>query len=87
MQLTRSQKTEDEVKRLLDARGIMYTAVVISGSDVLITLSTKQQVLLTKKKDIGEQISSLQVILPRLTMKGSEFRTIDLRFDRPVVTN
>ncbi len=75
-----------ELKTLLKKHAIMYTSIEAAHADYIITLETKQQVIVTKKKDIGEQISSLQVILPRLTMEGRDFRKLDLRFDKPVVT-
>lgn len=43
-------------------------------------------VILSSKKDIGSQISSLQLILSRLTIEGKELKTLDFRFDNPVVS-
>lgn len=81
-----SSGDETTVKMLLAKEKIQYTTVTTAHTDIIISLNGKQQVLLTKKKDIRAQISSLQVLLPRLTMEGREFRKLDLRYDKPVVT-
>lgn len=71
--------------RLLKSHNIMYTAIARNSDEFVITLNPKQQVFITKDKNLAEQISSLQVILPRLTMEGKQFRQLDLRYDKPVV--
>lgn len=43
-------------------------------------------VILSSKKDIGSQISSLQLILSRLTIEGKQLKILDFRFDNPVVS-
>lgn len=86
LQTMSSERGETELKRLLSKHNILYTHVTSQGSEYVISLNAKQQVFLTKKKDIESQISSLQVILPRLTMEGREFHRLDMRYDKPVVT-
>jgi hypothetical protein len=77
---------EKELTRLLTQYNIHYTSISETKDEYLITLNPKQQIVITRKKDISSQISSLQVLLPRLTMEGREFRRLDLRFNKPVVT-
>lgn len=50
-----------------------------------ILLQNGEVVLLSGKKQIEQQISSLQVIVSRLTMEGKQFKKLDLRFDKPVI--
>lgn len=52
----------------------------------LIKLSMGEEVILSSKKNIDAQISSLQLILSRLTIEGKRFSRLDFRFDKPVVT-
>lgn len=85
LKINASEKDETELKRLLGKHNIVYTSVASTQDDFVITMNAKQQVLVTKKKDIDSQISSLQVILPRLTMEGRAFRRLDMRFEKPVV--
>ena len=42
-------------------------------------------VFITPKKDLSFQASSLQKILKQLTIEGKEVKSIDFRFDRPVI--
>ena len=44
------------------------------------------EVILSSKKDIGSQLSSLQLLLARLTIEGKKLKTLDFRFDNPVVS-
>lgn len=42
-------------------------------------------VYLDSKKNLASQISSLQLILSRLTIEGKKFKKLDLRFDKPII--
>ncbi len=42
-------------------------------------------VIFSQNKDIEKQISSLQLILSRLTIEGKRFKSLDFRFDKPVL--
>ncbi len=43
------------------------------------------KITISSKKNIDTQISSLQRILRELTIKGKGFKTIDFRFEKPIV--
>ena len=43
------------------------------------------EVILSLKKNIDKQITSLQLILKQLTIDGRKFNRIDFRFDKPLV--
>jgi len=43
-------------------------------------------VFLSQKKDLSMQIDSLQLIVNRLTIEGKRFKSLDFRFDKPVIT-
>ena len=58
---------------------------VASDSSFLIVLRDGGEVAISQKKNLESQISSLQVILSRLTIEGKKFRLLDLRFDKPVI--
>jgi uncharacterized ion transporter superfamily protein YfcC len=57
-----------------------------SDGSQMITLEDGGLIILTSKKDILFQISSLQLILSRLTIEGKKLKTLDFRFDNPVVS-
>ena len=42
-------------------------------------------VIISSKRDLNFQVSSLQQILKQLTIEGKELKSIDFRFDKPVI--
>ena len=82
---TESERNVALVEKLLRKEKIAYDSVSVSGSSMIVILERETEVILSQKKDIAEQISSLQYILSRLTMEGKLFSRLDLRFEKPVV--
>ncbi|HUD09979.1 MAG TPA: hypothetical protein VMR77_04240 [Patescibacteria group bacterium] len=71
----------------LTQRRILFTSVTASSDgSFAITLLDGGEVILSSKKDIGSQLSSLQLILSSLTIEGKKLRILDFRFDNPVVS-
>ena|ERR1035437_672257 len=66
--------------------------ITFSGADVnqdgsfTVKLVDGAEVILSSKKDLGSQLSSLQLILSRLTIEGKKLKILDFRFDNPLVT-
>lgn len=59
---------------------------VASDSAVLVQLAgDNTYVLFSQNKDVSAQVSSLQIILNKLTIEGRKAQKIDLRFGDPVV--
>jgi len=44
------------------------------------------QVIISTKKSLTEQMSSLQLTIHQLTMEGKDFSGLDFRYDRPVIS-
>ena len=66
--------------------GISFSSVKRSSDSLyIITLSDGGQVIISPSKNIKNQISSLQLMLSRLTIEGKRVKVIDFRYDRPVV--
>jgi len=63
-------------------------ANVIAGSNDSYTVNLLDggEVILSSKKEIGSQLSSLQLMLSKLTIEGKKLKVLDFRFDNPVVT-
>ncbi len=83
------QKTthKNEISDLLQESGIVFTSVEnAEDSSYLVTLKDGEQVIISKNKNVQNQISSLQLILSRLTIEGKRFRSLDFRYDKPVVS-
>lgn len=76
----------EELKTLLGKSNIAFSEVKSStGSSILVTLKDGGDVLFSAKKSLREQVSSLQLILSRLTIEGKRFKSLDLRFEKPSV--
>lgn len=54
-------------------------------SSYRVTLQTEQEVIFSSQKTYDAQVSSLQLLLSRLTIEGKRISRIDLRYDNPVV--
>ncbi|MCL5970733.1 MAG: hypothetical protein M1450_04515 [Patescibacteria group bacterium] len=62
------------------------TVSASSDASLVVHLIDESVVILSSKKDIKSQISSLQLILSRLTIEGKKLKILDFRFDNPVVS-
>lgn len=75
------------IERSLKEKKISFSQVVrLSDLTYLIDIPNNGQVKLSSVKDIGKQITSLQRILVELTIEGKLFKSIDFRFEEPVVS-
>jgi len=65
---------------------LSFTAISSSSDAYFITLKEGEEIIFSAKKDIEQQIASLQLIMKHFTIEGKLFKRIDFRFDNPVVT-
>lgn len=75
----------DLIREELMKQEIEITSIHPDGDLFTIELENGAEVVLSAKKDLNSQISSLQFILQRLTMEGRRFSRLDLSFDKPVI--
>ena len=76
----------NQIDDLLEKSGIAFTSVEnAKDSTYLVNLKDGGQVIITQNKNVQNQISSLQLILSRLTIEGKRFKSLDFRYDKPVV--
>jgi len=73
-------------ENLISARIFFKTISSSSDGSFVVVLADGGRIILSSKKDIKSQISSLQLILSRLTIEGKKLKTLDFRFDNPVVS-
>ena len=79
------QKNSDlEVK--LKRANIVYKNLKISGNIYEFDVADEGQVYMTSSKSIDDQISSLQLILKRIKIEGKVFKSLDFRYDTPVIS-
>ncbi|MBI2031171.1 MAG: hypothetical protein HYT08_01015 [Candidatus Levybacteria bacterium] len=75
------------ISETLSKKQIPFASVeTASDSSYLVNLSDGGQVIISSSKDIEIQISSLQLILKRLTIEGKRLKKLDFRFEKPVLS-
>ncbi len=74
-------KLEDLLKRA----NVPFSSVTSSSDFYIIMLSGGGQVIMSPKKELTVQISSLQLMLNRLTIEGKRIKNLDFRFDKPII--
>lgn len=78
--------TAMQIKILAKQKNIPVISITpFSDTSYKLVLLGEEEVYISSQKSLDEQISSLQLILSRLTIEGKHFATLDLRFDKPVV--
>ncbi len=70
---------------LLKKANIPFSSITSSADSYTVVLSDGGQVIVSSKKDLGVQISSLQLMLNRLTIEGKRIKSLDFRFDKPII--
>ena len=85
-----SHASSDSATRDLDKKlrtlSITPVAITKDTEQIVIKLEKNAEILFSSKRDIHEQLGSLQLIMRQLTMEGKHFARIDLRFDKPVIS-
>ena len=76
-----------KIEDMLEASNIKITRSVIGSQDFLeVDLKDGGKVIFSSKKDLKKQITSLQLMLSRLTIEGKKLKILDFRYDNPVVS-
>ncbi|MDE2588628.1 MAG: hypothetical protein KGL95_03035 [Patescibacteria group bacterium] len=79
--------TSTQIEDLLKRNSMTPVSVTIaSDSALLVTLDSGEQIIFSQKKDLSEQITSLQLIKRELTIEGKRLNRVDFRFDNPIIT-
>lgn len=76
-------KVEDE----LEKQNISF-GKISSNSDgsLAVKLKDESEIIFSSKRQVKSQITSLQLMLSRLTIEGKKLKSLDFRFDNPVVS-
>lgn len=71
----------------LDKKKIAFLSASLNlDNSFTVELKEGEEIILSSKKDLESQLSSLQLILSRLTIEGKKLKKLDFRFDNPVVS-
>lgn len=80
-----SSSVEKNIELLLKSRSIAYSSLSLEQQKYTITLKEGEKVFLDANKPLDTQISSLQLLLSRLTIEGKHFETLDFRYNKPII--
>jgi hypothetical protein len=80
-----SNKAHTQIETYLKNKNIKYQHLEEYPNYYVLQLQTGESVIVSKNKDIAEQLSSLQLIQSRLKIEGKEFKSLDMRFAQPVI--
>lgn len=76
-----------DIRNLLEKERVKFLEISIAtDSSYMVSLDGGGQAIISPRKNIEEQVRSLQIVLSRLTIEGKRFRSLDFRFDKPVVS-
>lgn len=75
-----------KVEKTLKDNNILFSQVLFADSSYRVIIPNNGQVRLSSKKDISKQVASLQRILRELTIEGKPFKSIDFRFNEPIIS-
>jgi len=82
-----NQSKVASLESVLDKQKIAFISVGLnSDNSFTVELREGGEVILSAQKDLNSQLSSLQLILSRLTIEGKKLKKLDFRFDNPVVS-
>ena len=75
-----------KIESMLSESRIAFSYITLKSDYFDIRLADGEVVYMPVNKDLKIQTSSLQAILKELTINGKEFKKIDFRFDKPVIS-
>ncbi len=75
------------LKDVLNSKNIPFSEVSLTDEGAyLVILKGGQEVVFSKNKAFGLQVSSLQLVMSRLTIEGKRFTRLDFRFNNPIIS-
>lgn len=76
----------NELTNLLKKNNLSIVSLSSYEKDsFVVKLKGGEEALLSSKKSLAVQVSSLHLILSRLTIEGKRVARVDLRFNNPVI--
>lgn len=83
-------KQQSEKKAILEKelkkQNIDYLKIEILQDYFAVQIKDNGAVYIGQNKDIKKQVSSLQVIINRLTIEGKRFKKLDFRYAKPLIS-
>ncbi|EKD85931.1 MAG: hypothetical protein ACD_37C00574G0002 [uncultured bacterium] len=86
--LSKNQKSVNTaVEESLKKKNISFQSIDTANDlSIVVKLDKNKEVVIDPDKDIGEQLSSLQLIIAQLKIEGKSFKRLDFRYQKPIIT-
>ncbi len=76
-----------KLEKKLKEKNISYKSIETEKDlSFLVKLNDDQEVIIDPRKQIDQQLSSLQLILNQLKIEGKAFKRLDFRFSKPIIS-
>ena len=76
----------DHILELCRKYNLSCQNIQVKDNDEIDLTVNNHLVVLAKNKNVDEEIASLQLTIRALTMEGKDYRGLDFRYDRPVIS-
>lgn len=86
--LSKNQKSVNSaLEESLKKKNISFQSIDTANDlSIVVKLDKNKEVVIDPDKDIGEQLSSLQLIIAQLKIEGKSFKRLDFRYQKPIIT-
>lgn len=86
--LSKNQKSVNStLEESLKKKNISFQSIDTANDlSIIVKLDKNKEVIIDPDKDIGEQLSSLQLIITQLKIEGKSFKRLDFRYQKPIIT-
>ena len=81
-----SNQSQKSLSAVLDKKRISYESIEKIDDYYLVKTNDGGEILISDRKNLDEQVSSLQLISSRLKIEGKTFRRLDFRYEKTVIT-
>jgi bifunctional N-acetylglucosamine-1-phosphate-uridyltransferase/glucosamine-1-phosphate-acetyltransferase GlmU-like protein len=76
-----------QVVKLVTDLQLDPVSIDINGDDMILCNLSGKKIFFSTKKDIRQQEYQLTEIIKQFKIKGKQFKAVDLRFEKPIITN
>lgn len=85
--LSKNQTTTNlSLEKKLKEKNITYVLIETNKDlSYRVVLNDKSEVIIDPKKNIDQQLSSLQLIIQQTKIEGKAFRRLDFRYQKPII--
>jgi len=65
--------------------GIKVEGIDIMNENMIVLRARESQYIFTTNRDMKAQVAEIKFIIEQLVIKGTNYKSIDVRFEKPVI--